>query len=323
MNELLLIAGLAIAAGMLPYAAYYLAVNQRSGSSMQKRLKRASGVRKLDAAEAVNRAYNLRRAAPQGSALTRHLPNIGMLQKRLERAGSSISAKKYLLYCLTLMLIVFLLFFGALAWKWPVAGFLALVIGLGLPHWLVGMQAKRRVTKFVGLFPEAIDLIVRGLRSGLPIQEGFKVVSEESADPVACEFAHIANMIKLGVPVEKALADTAAHLSITEFDFFVTSIALQRETGGNLAEILGNLSETIRHRHMMRLKIKALSSEAKASAIIVGCLPFGVMTAVAIISPGYLDPLFNDFRGNLAGLCALGSLSTGIWIMKKMASFEI
>ena len=127
----------------------------------------------------------------------------------------------------------------------------------------------------------------------------------------------------LGIPLEKTLYDTAKKYRITEFDFFVTSIILQRETGGNLSEILANLSEALRLRLMMRLKIKAMSAEAKASMYIIGALPFFVLGALMIMSPEYVDPLVNDFRGNIAAAIAASMLGFGMWVMMRMARFEI
>jgi tight adherence protein B len=142
-------------------------------------------------------------------------------------------------------------------------------------------------------------------------------------EPIGSIFAIIGESVKLGVSVEKALTDTAKKLKTTEFNFFVTSIILQRETGGNLSEILSNLSDVLRKRFMMRMKIKAMASEAKASAIIVGALPFVVILALMFVSPGYLDPLMFDSRGHVAAGIAAAMMATGIGVMIKMTKFEI
>jgi tight adherence protein B len=133
----------------------------------------------------------------------------------------------------------------------------------------------------------------------------------------------VSQQTQLGVPMEKALMDNAEKLGLTEFNFFVTTIILQRETGGNLSEILNNLADMLRQRHMMKLKIGALSSEARASAYIIGSLPFLVFSILMVISPSYLQPLFDDARGNKALLMAMGSLGVGAFIMKRMTQLEI
>ncbi len=203
------------------------------------------------------------------------------------------------------------------------AGLVAFSVAVGIPHMVVGFIAARRIKRFIKLFPDAIDLIVRGLRSGLPVGESMKMARTEIGEPVGEVFSGVMERVKLGMTLERALMDVADKLNCTEFNFFVTSIILQRETGGNLGEILNNLAEVLRKRTMMRLKIKAMSSEARASAVIVGALPFMVALALFVMQPQYLDPLFSDFRGNIALAGACFSLLTGVGIMFKMSKFEI
>ncbi len=200
---------------------------------------------------------------------------------------------------------------------------LAFIAGAWLPIKFLQMRIAKQNREFLKLFPDAIDLIVRGLRSGLPVTESLVLVAHEVADPVGPTFARVGNTMKLGVPLEKALQETAKKLDLAEFNFFTTSILLQRETGGNLSEILNNLSEVLRARIMMRLKIKAMSSEARASTIIIGALPFVVITAVGVLSPDYMKPLFTDYRGNIWLGVAAGMLGSGLYIMNRMSKFEI
>jgi tight adherence protein B len=198
-----------------------------------------------------------------------------------------------------------------------------ILVGLGLPHMVVSRKIKRRQLSFLKLFPDAIDLMVRGLRAGLPVAESFITVSKELPPPMGDTFATIAQQTQLGMPMEKALTENALKLNLTEFNFFVTTIILQRETGGNLGEILSNLSDMLRQRHMMKLKIGAMSSEARASAYIIGALPFLVFMILQVVSPDYLKPLFNDYRGNKALIGAMCSLGMGAFIMKRMTQLEI
>ena len=158
---------------------------------------------------------------------------------------------------------------------------------------------------------------------GLPIAESFITVSHEVPDPLGGVFTRLSQQTQLGVPMERALADTAEKLGVTEFDFFVTSIILQRETGGNLGEILSNLADMLRQRHMMKLKIGALSSEARSSAYIIGALPFFVFVILEFMSPAYLRPLFDDYRGNLSLAGAGAMLAIGAIVMGKMTQLEI
>lgn len=255
--------------------------------------------------------------------LIKALPNLNKLRYRLDMSDSRLSVAKYFLVNFAVMGAMWVFLSLTTSFYTSVIAFLSLAAGLWLPHAFLNIRIRRKMNRFVGLFPDAIELIVRGLRSGLPVQESFKVISEEIADPIGKEFGYVAQAIKLGVPVDKALIDEAHKLKMLEFDFFVTSLNLQRETGGNLAEILSNLASTIRERHIMKMKIKAMSSEARASAWIVGALPFLVVIALRFINPEYLEPLFDDTRGNIAGMIGLSSLGLGIFVMKRMASFEI
>jgi tight adherence protein B len=188
---------------------------------------------------------------------------------------------------------------------------------------VVGFLVNRRLNKFTSLFPEAIDLIVRGLKSGLPVSESIRTVGAEVPDPIGVEFRTVSDAVSLGQSLEEALWDAAKRLDTPEFKFFVVSLSIQRETGGNLAETLGNLADILRRRRQMRLKIKAMSSEARASAYILGSLPFVVFAAIMMINPGYAFQLFEDPRGHvLLGLGA-ASLVTGALVMAKMIRFEI
>jgi tight adherence protein B len=242
---------------------------------------------------------------------------------RLQRAGLTITPSKYWLMCFSAVVIVTLFVFLLSLKGWAFSLCLGIIIGIGTPHFIIGKMGERRIKQFIKLFPDAIDLIVRGLRSGLPVAESMKVVATEIAEPVGSVFARMTERIKLGVTLEGALLEASKELNSTEFNFFVTSIILQRETGGNLGEILDNLATVLRARMMMRLKIKAMSAEARASAMIVGILPFGVILALKVVAPNYLDPLFDDTRGNLAAFVAMAMMGTGIFIMAKMAKFEI
>lgn len=265
---------------------------------------------------------SLRRAHPQSGATSSR--SFGeWLYYRLEFGGVALTVKKYVIYNLVLFLVVSLVVLVFVTPSILLAVLTGFALGTGLPHLYVGSCIKRRKKKFIKLFPDALDLIVRGLRAGLPAAKSMQSVAAEVPEPVSSVFREITEQIMLGVTMEKALADMAKRLGMTEFDFFVTSITLQRETGGNLTEILSNLSEVLRQRMMMRLKIKALSSEARASAIIVGSLPFLVFGAVSVMSPDYMRPLFEDSRGNVALIGSFASLGLGIFIMIRMAKFEI
>jgi tight adherence protein B len=198
-----------------------------------------------------------------------------------------------------------------------------LFLGAGIPHMAVNFFIKRRTNQFNAKFPDAIELLVRGLRSGLPVTETLTVVAQEVEGPVGEEFKSITDRIRVGRTMEDSLQATADRLGIPEFNFFCITLAIQRETGGNLAETLSNLADVLRKRSQMKLKIRAMSSESKASAYIVGSLPFIVFIMIWWINPSYLAGFFAEDRLIVAGLGGMCWMAIGVFIMAKMVSFEI
>ncbi|PXA99812.1 pilus assembly protein TadB [Nostoc sp. 3335mG] len=275
-----------------------------------------------NAMEAQLRKITTNRANRMDTLAVRLLPNPAQLQKRLAMTGKPWTVGKYGLATLGLFAVpaVLLLLQGAPVW---LALFIALFIGAGVPHFVVGFFIGRRVNQFTVKFPDAIELLVRGLRSGLPITETITVVAQELDGPVGEEFRMIADKMKIGRTLDAALQETADRLGTPEFQFFTITIAIQRETGGNLAETLSNLSEVLRKRAQMKLKIKAMSSESKASALIVGCLPFIVFGMIWFINNGYMLKFFTDERLMVAGGGGLIWMALGAFIMAKMVNFEI
>jgi len=195
--------------------------------------------------------------------------------------------------------------------------------GLWIPHAAVGFLMARRRAAFLKLFPEAIGLIVRGLRSGLPVTETIAVVGREIGDPVGEIFRGVAEQVRLGASLEDALWHAAHRLKLQEFNFLIISLSVQRETGGNLAETLQNLETILRRRQQMRLKIKAMSSEATASALIIGSLPFIMALLMTFVSPDYIRVLFTNPMGLLMLGVGSASLAIGGLVMRQMVRFDI
>jgi len=196
------------------------------------------------------------------------------------------------------------------------------VAGLGLPRWIVGFIGKGRAKKFSAEFPNAVDVIVRGIKTGLPVHDCFKIIAKESPAPLGPEFRTLVEGLGVGLTLSQALDRMYERIPTPELRFFAIVIAIQQKTGGNLAEALGNLTTVLRARRMMVEKIKALSSEATASAGIIGSLPPVVMTLVAITTPSYMGLMFTDFRGQIMLLCSGIWMAAGIFFMKRMISFK-
>ncbi len=199
----------------------------------------------------------------------------------------------------------------------------ALLGGLGLPYFVLGFLAKRRLKKFTRLFADAIDIIVRGVRSGLPLGECVKIIGREMPEPLGDEFRLVTEGIRLGMTVEESLNRMAERVPTPEVRFFAIVIAIQQQTGGNLADTLSKLSEVLRARKRLRDKVVALSSEAKASAAIIGSLPFAVGGLIGVIAPDYIGLLFTTSAGNTIIAAALGIMGVGILVMRGMINFEM
>jgi tight adherence protein B len=197
------------------------------------------------------------------------------------------------------------------------------VAGLGLPRWLLGMMKARRLKKFTANFADALDVIVRGIKSGLPLNECLKIIAREGEAPVRQEFQILTEGIAVGVDAEEGLRRMLRRVPLSELSFFAIVLTIQGKTGGNLAEALSNLSAVLRARKMMREKVGALSSEAKASAMIIGSLPPGVGVMVSIISPDYMTPMLTTSMGQLMLMGGVIWMGIGILVMRGMINFKM
>ncbi len=200
--------------------------------------------------------------------------------------------------------------------------FIGFIAGLGLPRWLLGVLIKRRMKKFTEEFPNATDIIVRGIKSGLPVMDCLRIIGRESPEPLAAEFRRLVESLGVGLSIDQALEKMYDRMPTSEVRFFAIVLSIQQKTGGNLAEALSNLSAVLRARKLMREKIKAMSGEAVASAFIIGSLPPGIMTLVYVTTPGYMMPLFVDPRGHIMLLFSASWMGAGIFVMRRMINFK-
>lgn len=252
----------------------------------------------------------------------RSISRIDRLRLRLAQTGKSWTLQQYLSASGGIAAVVFV---GLWLKGAPVylSLFGGLLLGAGIPHFVVGHLMAKRIKQFTANFPDAIELLVRGLKSGLPVGETLTMVAKEIPGPVGQEFKIVTEKVRIGKTMEDALQETADRLGTAEFQFFVITLAIQRETGGNLAETLANLADVLRKRAQMKLKIRAMSSESKASAYIVGSLPFFVFGMVWSVNPAYLGGFFYEPRLMIAGMIGIVWMSIGGFIMAKMVNFEI
>ena len=245
------------------------------------------------------------------------------LRVKLLRAGLDISTKTFWLASLGAGLVFAVGSYVAMPTMPPYlyAAF-AFVGGLGLPRWLISFLTKRRQNKFVMSFADAIDVIVRGVKSGLPLNECLGIIARESPEPLRSEFQEVVDQQRVGVSLPEALDRLMSRMPLPEVRFFAIVIGIQQQAGGNLSEALGNLSGVLRARKMMAAKVQALSAEAKASALVLGSLPPGVMMMVYLTTPDYMSVLWTDKLGQFMVVCAALWMSCGLFVMKKMISFK-
>lgn len=240
---------------------------------------------------------------------------------KLKQAGLELSLRTFVVISVAMGLIGALLAF-VLGGNILIVLGVGIAMGLGLPRWVVNMKAKARMKKFSLAFPDAVDVLVRGIKTGLPVHDCFKVIARESPEPLAGEFRLLVEGMGVGLTLADALDKMYMRMPTPELKFFAIVIAIQQKSGGNLAEALSNLTSVLRARRMMGEKIKAMSSEAVASAAIIGSLPPVVMIMVTLTSPSYMKLLFTDVRGHVMLLGAVLWMATGVFVMKRMINFK-
>jgi tight adherence protein B len=324
-QDVLIFGGAIVLAFVLVILAFATGANQS-----KQRLKRVTQMaQKTDAVVGKSSAVSVKRATADSSfaaldyMIKRWLPNPQKMRGRLLRTGRQISLGQYLTFCGVLAVLAAGVLKLLVAIPFVACLLVGIVIGVGIPHLVIGYLGGRRRNKFNALFPEGIDLIVRGLKSGLPVSESIRVVGQEISDPVGVEFREVSDQIKFGKTLTDALWSVAPRIDTPEFRFFIISLSIQQETGGNLAETLENLSTVLRKRKTLKLKIKALSSEAKASAYIIGSLPFLMFGILLMMNYGYASTLYTDPRGIILVGCGLISYALGIGTMAKMVRFDV
>ena len=244
------------------------------------------------------------------------------LRAQLKQAGMQVSVERFYLYSVICGVVLTVLAYFLKAPLLILPG--AFVAGaFGLPRWFVSFRRGRRVKAFLNEFPNALDIIVRAVKSGLPLNDGIRLIASEAPEPVKSEFRRIVELQQVGMSIPEATMRMPETMPCPEAGFFGIVIQIQQQAGGNLSEALGNLSRVLRDRKKMKAKVQALSMEAKASAAIIGALPFIVALLVYLSSPNYIMPLFTTSTGHLIlGLSGIW-MSIGIFVMRKMMNFEV
>lgn len=263
------------------------------------------------------------KGAGANARLAKWLPGGQKMRDVLDRTGRSISMTRYASWTGVVGVVVFVALVVFLRAGLVVSVGAAGAAAFLIPRFVVLRMAKRRLAAFIRQFPDAIDLIVRALRAGLPLSEALITISQESPDPVGTEFRKVVGLLAISRSIEESLWEIERTIDSAELRFFIISISTQIQTGGNLGETLGNLATILRQRSQMRLKVKAMTGEARASAAVLGSLPFVIGILMSFTNPAYIAPLFTDPRGwvLLAGGAIM--LTIGVGTMAKLVSFEI
>lgn len=332
LNLILFVLLAASAAGGLAYAFLFNSI-----ASEQNTGRRLDMIKSAETDRAVMKASRDRiaEAAKRRKSIQESLVDLDKKQKQIDQrmrkppiktqikqAGLTLSIQRFYVYSAISGVVVTLLalIFGAPLLLLPGA-FLAGVFGL--PRWVIGFIRGRRVKAFLNEFPNALDILVRAVKSGLPLNDGVRLIANESPEPVRGEFRRIVESQQIGLSLPDASLRMQETMPCSEAGFFGIVIQIQSQAGGNLSEALGNLSRVLRDRKKMKAKVQALSMEAKASAVIIGSLPFAVALLVYLTSPNYIAPLFTTSTGNLILLVAGIWMSMGIFVMRKMMNFDV
>jgi tight adherence protein B len=322
MNMLALFALVSVAIGGIIWVFVYpLISGERRAEQRKETVSRPVPVARTAAA----RSQKSRREHVEGSlkelearnAKARSVP----LTARISQAGLSWSKRQFFIIAGCLGVTGFLLFFfidaGLLA-----ALAMGFAAGLGLPFWILRFLKKRREAKFMAGFPDGVDIIVRGIKAGLPLLESLRIIAVDAPEPLKSEFKAIIETQAIGMPLGEACGKLYERIPVAEANFFGIVIAIQQKAGGNLSEALGNLSKVLRERKKMRAKIQAMSMEAKASASIIACLPVAVMLLVYITSPQYIELLWTHPTGRFMMACSAAWMTCGVLVMRKMINFD-
>jgi tight adherence protein B len=282
----------------------------------------ATASKRVKAAVNASKPVDRRKQAVDNAALKRKQSRKRRLSVKGMLAQAGLSVTPIVYWILSGVLGFALAFTGLMLQGW-IGAAIGLFVGLfGIPRWVLGFLVGGRQKKFANQLADGIDVIVRGVKSGLPLGQCLRIIASESAEPLRTEFQALVDSQAMGVPLDVGLQRMYDHMPMPEVNFFNIVLIIQQKTGGNLSESLGNLSAVLRSRKLMKEKVKALSSEAKASAMIIGALPIFVMGMVYFTRPQYLSILFTDPVGNFILICCVVMMSTGIFVMQKMVNFK-
>lgn len=312
----------ALAAGGVAYVFLYPMLSGEARAEKRKTALVGGGQKRAErgASNAANRREQIAQTLKDVEARQKAQKRVS-LEMRLAQAGLAWGKARF--YVLSLILALPLALIG-LAVDGPLAAFgLGFAGFFGLPRWALAFLKRRRVKKFVDELPNALDIVVRGIRAGLPLNDCLRMIAAEAREPLRSEFRTVIEAQTLGIPVGEACAKIYERVPVPEANFFGIVISIQQKAGGNLSEAIGNLSRVLRDRKRMLGKVQAMSMEAKASAAIIAALPFVVAFLTYLSSPDYIELLWTKQMGKLILVAAGLWMALGVFVMKKMINFDV
>ncbi|MEQ1648443.1 MAG: type II secretion system F family protein [Hyphomicrobiaceae bacterium] len=326
-DQMMLIGMVVLAAVSIAVFIYVLAAPYLTGERRQeKRLTRVTDPERGPVTKVQDAASNRKRQVADTLKDLEDKQNASQkvsLRQQLQRAGLQIDPKAFWIASFGCgFVITIITFLATPSLNVAVLGAVFIVGTFGLPRWIVKKMVARRQAAFLREFANSIDVIVRGVKSGLPLNECLNIIARESPDPIAGEFREIVDQQRVGVPLQECFVRLMDRVPLPEVRFFGIVIGIQQSAGGNLSEALGNLSGVLRDRKAMQAKVQALSSEAKASAAVLAALPFIVVILVYISSPDYIALLWKKTRGNVMVVVSGFWMMCGVLIMRKMINFK-
>jgi tight adherence protein B len=311
----------AVTLGGLAWVFLYPSLSgERHAEKRRASVSRAEPTSRIERGQQRSRREQVEDTLKEVEQRARRAQNL-QLSDRIQQAGLSWSKRQFMIVSGVLGLVAFAIPYSMDVNLIAAIGF-GLSAGFGLPRWVLGFLKRRRENKFLNSLPDAVDVIVRGIKAGLPLFDSIKVVVQDAPEPLRSEFRAIIETQSIGMPLGEACMKLYDRMPLPEANFFGIVISIQTKSGGNLSEALGNLSKVLRDRKKMKAKIQAMSMEAKASAGIIGALPPVVMLIVYIMSPDYISLLWTHPTGRFMMACCAVWMSIGIMVMKKMINFD-
>jgi tight adherence protein B len=321
MQTLALFSMVATAIGGVAWVFVYpLISGERQAEKRRESVARAEPVKRTARTQQKSRREQVEETLKELDVKAKKPKNLP-LQMQIEQAGLSWTKNQFLMISAGLGLFALIVVYVASGAILPALG-VAFAAGFGAPRWLLSFLKKRREKKFLNYFPDAVDVIVRGIKAGLPLLDSLKIITIDAQEPIKSEFKSIVETQTIGMPIGEACGKLYERMPLPEANFFGIVISIQQKAGGNLSEALGNLSRVLRDRKKMKAKIQAMSMEAKASASIIGALPVCVGGLVYLTSPDYIELLWTTDLGRIMIACCACWMSLGVFVMKQMINFD-